>query len=551
MATLNSVFLSLFILVLSTPAAFADSSSLYDKFYQCISTKSGFSVPFSDAFFTPQNNASAFTAVLNSTAQNLRCLEPSIKKPQIIFTPLSEAHVQAAVVCTKNLGLELRVRSGGHDYEGVSYISETESPFVIVDLGRLREVEVDITANTAWAQAGATVGEVYYRISEKSKVHGFPAGLCSSLGIGGHITGGAYGAMMRKYGLGADNVLDARIVDANGEILDREAMGEDLFWAIRGGGGGNFGIILSWKLRLVPVPETVTVFTVPKTLEQGATKILYKWQNIADKIDEDLFIRVEISVVNGGGGPANRTVQTAYNALFLGGADRLLQVMEQSFPELGLTKHDCIEMSWIESILYIAGFPTNTPPEVLLDGKPLFKNYFKAKSDFVTKPIPQTGLEGLWKRLLAEDSPLTIWNPYGGMMANISESATPFPHRKGVIYKIQYLTLWEEMDDEAAARHIDWIRKLHAYMTRYVSSSPRQAYVNYRDLDLGSNKSGDDATLMQASAWGNMYYKDNFNRLVQVKTKVDPDNFFRHEQSIPTLTAAVMGERKRGKRMMN
>nr|GMD36602.1 berberine bridge enzyme-like 13 [Ipomoea batatas] len=547
MATLNSVFLSLFILALSTPAAFSDDSSLNEKFYQCISNKSGVSVPFSDAFFTPKNNASAFTAVLESTAQNLRCLEPSVQKPMIIFTPLCEAHVQAAVVCAKQLGLELRVRSGGHDYEGVSYISEMESPFVIFDLARLREVDVDIEANTAWAQAGATVGEVYYKISKKSKVHGFPAGLCSSLGIGGHITGGAYGAMMRKYGLGADNVLDAKIVDTNGKILDRESMGEDLFWAIRGGGGGSFGIILSWKLRLVPVPETVTVFTIPKTLEQGATQILYKWQNIADKIDEDLFMRVELSVVKGGGGPANRTVQTAYNALFLGSADRLLKVMEQSFPELGLTKRDSIEMSWIESILYIAGYPTNTTPEILLDGKPLFKNYFKAKSDFVTEPIPETGLKGLFKRLLAEDSPLMIWNPYGGMMANISESATPFPHRKGVIYKIQYLTLWETLDDDAAARHINWIRKLYRYMTPYVSSSPRQAYVNYRDLDLGSDKSG-NATVMEASAWGEMYYKDNFHRLVQVKTKVDPDNFFRHEQSIPTLTATVIS---RGKRMIH
>ncbi|TMW83489.1 hypothetical protein EJD97_001570, partial [Solanum chilense] len=274
--------------------------------------------------------------ILNSTAQNLRCLMPSVPKPDLIFTPITEPHVQASVICAKKLNLQLRVRSGGHDYEGISYISEMGFPFVIVDLSKLRGIDVNTEENSAWAQAGATVGEVYYRISEKSKTLGFPAGLCTSLGIGGHITGGAYGSMMRKFGLGVDNVIDARIVNANGTILDRQSMGEDLFWAIRGGGGASFGIILSWKMN------------VDKKQAKG-----------------------------------ERTVQTAYNSLFLGNGETLLRITNESFPELGLTRKDVTEMSWIESILYIAGYAKNTPPEVLLQGKSQFKNYFKAKSDFV------------------------------------------------------------------------------------------------------------------------------------------------------------------------
>ncbi|KAL4627876.1 hypothetical protein ACB092_05G197600 [Castanea dentata] len=433
----------------SMSASLAASDSVQEKFIQ------------STAFFTPNN--SSFTTVLNSSAQNLRYLVPSVPKPEFIFLPLHEAH----------LGIHLRVRSGGHDYEGLSYVSELESPFIIVDLAKLRSVD-----------AGATIGEVYYRIYEKSGVHGFPAGLCTSLGIGGHITGGAYGTMMRKYGLGADNVIDARIVDANGNILDREAMGEDHFWAIRGGGGASFGVILWWKIKL--------------TLEQGGTKLLYKWQQVADKLDEDLFIRVIISPAPKAGAKGEKTITTSYNALFLGGADRLLQVMKGSFPD------------WIKSVLYIAQFPSGTPPE----------NYFKAKSDFVREPIPETGLEGLWQRLFQEDSPLMIFNPYGGMMSKIPESEIPFPHRNGTLYKIQYLTLWQEAGDKIAAKHFNWIRKLYNYMTPYVSSFPREAYVNYRDLDLGIN---------------NHTNFDNFDRLVKVKSKVDPDNFFRHEQSIPIL----------------
>lgn len=83
-----------------------------------------------------------------------------------------------------------------------------------MDLSKMRKIDVNIEKNRAWVQAGATLGELYYRIAEKSQVHGFPAVLCSSVGIGGQITGGAYGTMMRKHGLGGDNMLDAKMIDA-------------------------------------------------------------------------------------------------------------------------------------------------------------------------------------------------------------------------------------------------------------------------------------------------------------------------------------------------
>ncbi|KAF2549316.1 hypothetical protein F2Q70_00021366 [Brassica cretica] len=314
------------LLVLSLSHIPFSSSTIQQDFVMCLVDNSDASFPMDSSFFTRDLNASSYKMALETSAQNLRYLMPSNPKPEFIFEPLYETHVQAAVACAKKLQLHLRLRSGGHDYEGLSYVSEMETAFVIVDLSKLRHINVDLESNTAWVHAGASIGEVYYRIQEKSKVHGFPAGLCTSLGIGGHIIGGAYGSMMRKFGLGADNVLDARIVDADGKILNRAAMGEDVFWAIRGGGGGSFGVILAWKIKLVPVPETVTVFTVTKTLEQDGTRILYKWQQVADKLDEDLFIRAIIQPASKTPKSKERTISVSYQGQFLGDANRLMQV---------------------------------------------------------------------------------------------------------------------------------------------------------------------------------------------------------------------------------
>jgi hypothetical protein len=437
--------------------------------------------------------------------------------------------------------MQIRVRSGGHDYEGISYVSDV--PFMLIDLINLRSISVDAENSTAWVEAGATTGEVYYRIAEKSRTLGFPGGIVTTLGVGGHFSGGGYGTMLRKYGLAADNIIDAQLIDVKGRILDRKSMGEDLFWAIRGGGGGSFGIILAWKIKLVHVPSTVTVFTLSRNLEQNATKLLHRWQYVAAKLHEDLFIRVKLTSVNSSQ-EGKRTVQASFNSLYLGGIDKLLPMMQESFPELGLMREDCIEKSWIESVLYFEGFPSGESLNVLLNRTLLMGDPFKAKSDYVQEPIPELGFEGIWKRFSEREaeSALIFLTPYGGRMSEISESEIPFPHRAGTIYKIQYVVYWEEKGTAASKRHISWIRRLYSYMAPYVSKSPRAAYVNYRDLDIGTNGKG-NTSYRRASIWGNKYFKTNFDRLVHVKTLVDPANFFKNKQSIPPFSS---GWKKRG-----
>ncbi|KAG6641503.1 hypothetical protein CIPAW_09G077900 [Carya illinoinensis] len=462
----------------STAASTNSSSSSHDRsFQQCFSSGFQHSYNSTSGSLIFSKNNSAYASLLKSSVRNLRFFNSS--EPQFIISPFHESHVQAAVICSKKHGMQVRVRSGGHDYEGLSYVSDVV-PFIIIDLFNLRSISIDVENESAWVESGATLGELYYKIAEKSNAYGFPAGSCPTVGVGGHLSGGGFGTLFRKYGLAADNVMDAKIVDADGKLLDRKSMGEDLFWAIRGGGGSSFGVILAWKIRLVSVPPGVTIFNVQKTLEQGATEHLHKWQAIA-------IVGVANEPSNGG----SKTIQISFVSLFLGPAERLLLLMKVSFPELALERNNCIEMSWIQSPL---------------------QSFSKAKSDYVKESISKAGLEGLWQRLMEEQTSLLILTPYGGKMSDISDSETPFPHR----------ITWDS--DNETQQHIGWMRSLYAHMEPYVS----------KDLDLGQNDNN-NASYAQASTWGLKYFKNNFKRLVRVKTVVDPSNFFRNEQSIPVF----------------
>ncbi|RVW15429.1 Berberine bridge enzyme-like 8 [Vitis vinifera] len=188
----------------------AASDSVHElAFLQCLSGHSRPSHPISAVLYTPDN--SSYSSVLESYIRNLRFNTPATPKLCLIITATHESHKQAAVICSKKHGLEIKIQSGDHDYEGMSYVSD--APFVILDMFNLRSISVDIEDESAWVQAGATIGEIYYRIAEKSKTHVFPSGTCVTVGAGGHFSGGRYGNIMRKYGLSVDNILDAQLVD--------------------------------------------------------------------------------------------------------------------------------------------------------------------------------------------------------------------------------------------------------------------------------------------------------------------------------------------------
>ncbi|PWA48005.1 carbohydrate oxidase [Artemisia annua] len=363
----------------------------------------------------------------------------------------------------------------------------------------LRSINVSLEHETAWVQAGATLGELYYRIAKKSNKLAFPAGACPTVGVGGHISGGGYGIMMRKYGLSVDNIIDAELIDVNGKLLNRKSMGEDLFWAITGGGGVSFGVIFSYKIKLVRVPEVVTVFNIERTYEQNLTTIAQKWVQVADKLDKDLFLPMIFDVVNDTNG--EKTIRAVFRTFYLGNSTNLVAILNKDFPELGLLKSDCIEMSWIESVVFYTGFPLGTPTNVLLSRTPQRLNPLKIKSDYLQKAISKQGFEFIFEKMKELEKQMLAFNPYGGRMSEISEFAKPFPHRSGNITKIRYEVNWDELGVEATSRYLNFTRLMYEYMTPFVSKNPREAFLNYRDLDIGINSHGLMGRIVMLKVW--------------------------------------------------
>ncbi|XP_050234868.1 berberine bridge enzyme-like D-2 [Mercurialis annua] len=488
-----------------------------------------------------ENDSAYYYTLLDYSIQNLRFSEPKIPKPLAIILPKTVDELVKIVACCREAVLEIRVRCGGHSYEGTSSVAGDGAKFVIIDMMNMNNISVDLESETAVVEGGATLGETYSAIAEASSVHGFSAGSCPTVGVGGHIGGGGFGLLSRKYGVAADNVVDALLVDANGRLLDRKGMGEEVFWAIRGGGGGGWGIVYAWKIKLSKVPHTVTCFIVSRTgTKDYIAKLVHKWQSVAPKLDEEFYI----SCFVGAGLPETKTlgISATFKGFYLGSRTEAMSILNKNFPELRVHEQDYKEMSWIDSILFFAGLKQGATVSDLKNRYLHGKNYFKAKSDYIRTEISFSGIKLALDILEKEPKGYVILDPYGGKMDNISSEAIAFPHRKGNIFAIQYLVEWKEKDNIKSNEYLNWIREFYNAMTPFVSWGPRAAYINYMDFDIGVNEMIKEKNILSqdhaveiARVWGEKYFLGNFDRLVRAKTIIDPDNVFRNQQSIPPL----------------
>jgi FAD/FMN-containing dehydrogenase len=409
-------------------------------------------------------------------------------RPLAIAYCESVADVQRCVRWCAKHSVRPAARSGGHSYGGYS----TVGGGLVVDVSRLDRI-VPFAAG-AKIGAGATLGAVYPRLWKLEAA--IPAGSCPTVGIAGLALGGGVGFSSRKLGLTCDALQELTIVTADGRRRTcNENRNTDLFWACRGGGGGNFGIVTDLVFMTYPVSR-VTTFNASWPWERAGA-VVDAWQRWAPDAPDDLFSVCHLETASGG-------PRVAASGQFFGSESALRSLLAPLLAAGEPTKLSIVERSFIQAVQYFSGGGGRAT--------------FAAKSDYVREPLPQPGIDVLLRaieaRQAAGGTSDVLLDSYGGAINRMAPGATAFVHRRER-FSLQELASWTPGRPGGQAAAMRWLRSLHAALRPYVSGF---AYQNYIDPDL--------------SGWQHAYYGQNYARLRRIKRRVDPDNLFRFKQSV-------------------
>jgi FAD/FMN-containing dehydrogenase len=419
--------------------------------------------------------------------------------PRAVARPIDAADVQGAVRWAVARGVLLRARSGGHSYEGYS----TVPGGVMLDLRKMNGISVDHHAKTATIGAGAQLIDVYSGLAAQGAT--IPAGSCPSVGVAGVTLGGGMGLAGRAFGLTTDNLLGAKIVTADGKLrqVDKHT-NPDLFWALRGGGGGNFGVVTQFTFKIHPLPARASYFNVSFPWS-SASEALDAWQSWAPHTRDQI---TSIFHLNAGGG--SNSVNA--NGQYLGPASDLGSLLGplRSVPGASVST---FEESYLSLQMLLAGCAHISLPAChtagTAPGGTLQRMSFRAKSDYVTHALPGAGRQKLISAIEARagqpGSGAILFDAYGGAINRVPANATAFVHRNH-LFCIQYLSY---------NGTLTWLEQTRSSMHPYTSG---QCYQNYIDRDLPH--------------WQQAYYGSNYPRLKSIRQTIDPHHFFTFPQAI-------------------
>lgn len=418
------------------------------------------------------------------------------RRPAAIVRVANAHDVAQVVNFARENGVELAVRSGGHSVAGHG-VSEGG---IVLDLSAMKQLAIDVEQRTAWAETGLTAGEY----TAAAGAHGLATGFgdTGSVGIGGITLGGGVGFLVRKYGLTIDDLLAAEIVTADGQILQVDDHNHpDLFWAIRGG-GGNFGVVTRFKLRLHAVPQIVGgMLFLPATPE-----LVLRFVELAEAAPEELSTIANVMVA-----PPMPFIPAEHHGKLITMAF-LVYAGDVEAGERAIAPFRALATP-IADMVRPMTYPEMYPPE-----QAGYHPVAAARTMFLDG-IGQREVDVIFENIKASNAQMAVaqLRVLGGAMARVPNEATAYAHRQRKIMA-NVAALYQNPAEKA--RHEAWAADFAAALTQGKAG----AYSNF----LGDEGQARVREAYPGSTW---------DRLVKIKAQYDPTNLFHLNQNIPPAGA--------------
>lgn len=408
--------------------------------------------------------------------------------------------IRECLLFARRTGTAFAVRSGGHSYAGWS-----TGRGLVIDLSKLSAISV--SGRSATVGAGAKLINVYDRLAGHGTT--VPAGSCPTVGVSGLTLGGGYGVLSRAYGLTCDSLTGAEVVLADGRTAqvskDRDS---DLFWALRGAGNGNFGVVTELRFATHPAAGCAT-FSLSWPWERVHT-VAGAWQDWVSGAPDELWTHLLLQCDTGG------TPRVSVGGLYLGAKGDLDNQLDRLESRAGApVSASAQSRSFMGTMLYMAGCSTVSECLAQRAGP------YAGRSHFYRRPLPAGGLTALASGI-GKLSGLTPGgkgsvqvSALGAAVNRVKARDTAFVHRDSFALA-QYIAEWDSgAAASAVSSYTGWLADFRSSMAGHTNG---EAYQNYTDPHLKS--------------WRTAYYGANLDRLEKVKRAYDPDRLFSFPQAL-------------------
>jgi FAD/FMN-containing dehydrogenase len=408
------------------------------------------------------------------------------RRPAAVVYCVECDDVVAAVQFARSRSLLVAVRAGGHNISGASVCDGG----LVIDLSRMKHIEVDPIARTAQAEAGLSLGE----FDAATQAHGLATtmGVNADTGIAGLTLGGGFGKLGRKHGLSCDNLISAEIVTADGRLLHASATEHaDLYWAIRGG-GGNFGIVTSFEYRLFPVGPRLLAGSILHPYDRARDAMRF-YQAFASSAPDELSLDAALATTPSG----DRVF--SISPCYIGPIEEGERILKPLRSYGAPIQNQIAPRAYVEiQSAGDANFPRGR------------RYYWKAQ---FLRELADPAIDVLLESYArAPSGSLLVLQHVGGAIARIPVNETPYANRDA-LYDCFPVSIWDDPADDA--RHIHWARDLWDAMRPFSTGG------------VYANNLGDEGTERVEAAFG-----ENYPGLLALKNKYDPTNFFRLNQNI-------------------